>query len=69
MHSTEYQSIDNPQYGFSIVEETDKTFSLWYDEFDGGEAAPTDWEYVDTFNTFQEAYDDIIKNYGNVNKI
>lgn len=78
-----YQLKSNPDIGFSIHEDfgnkydpqtrqlkksKDKTFILWIDEFEGGEAYETDWNYIDEFKSFDETYDYIIENYGDVEK-
>lgn len=83
MKITIYQSKMNPDWGFSIQEDfgnkydpktrqlkksKDKSFVLWFDEFEGGDAYETDWDYIDEFKSFDEAYEYIIENYGDIEK-
>ncbi len=74
----------NPEMGFSINEDFDnkydpttkslkktnsKVFSVWIDEFEGGEAYESDWDYVDDFKSFEEAMKYITDVYGEVEKL
>jgi hypothetical protein len=84
MKITIYKSKTNPDLGFSIQEDfgnkydpqtkqlkrtKDKIFTLWIDEFEGGEAYETDWTYVSEFKSHGEALQYVIDNYGEVEKI
>ena len=86
MKITIYKSKVNPDLGFSIQEDfgnkydpqtkqlkrtKDKIFTLWIDEFEGGEAYETDWTYVEDQNEFkshEEALQYVVDNYGEVEK-
>lgn len=86
MKITIYKSKVNPDMGFSIQEDfenkydpqtkqlkrsKDKIFTLWIDEFEGGEAYESDWTYVEDENEFkshEEALKYIVDNYGEVEK-
>lgn len=65
-----YQSEKSPDIGFSIQEETNE-FTIWIDNYEGGEAYITDWDMLDEeeFKTFEEAYDWIVTNYGKIKEI
>ena len=87
MKITLYKSKVNPDLGFSIQEEFEhkydsktnqlkktknKIFTLWIDEFEGGEAYETDWTYVEDeneFKSFDDAMNYILENYGEVEKL
>lgn len=84
MKITIYQSKTDPDMGFSIQEDfgnkydtiskslkksKDKTYVVWIDEFEGGEAYESDWDYVDEFPSFEVALKYITDNYGEVEKL
>lgn len=87
MKITIYKSKVNPDLGFSIQEDfgnkydpqtkqlklsKDKTFILFIDEFEGGEAYESDWTYVEDENEFkshESALQYVIDNYGEVEKL
>ncbi len=83
MKITTYRSKVNPDRGFSINEQFEKkvdprdgirilkikTYSVWVDNYEGGEAYESDWEYIDTFKSFEIAYEYITTTYGEVEKI
>ena len=83
MKTTLYKSLDNPDYGFSINESAElkykkdgteertgnKIYSVWFDEYEGGEAYADDWEFEEEFKTFKEAKAYIEATYGKVKKI
>lgn len=78
-----YQSISNPELGFSIYENYDvkykrdgtkvvlknKIYSVWIDNYEGGEAYVTDWDFVEEFKSHKEAKDFIINKYGKIKKL
>lgn len=70
--TTTYRSDENEELGFSIIEtETalGNEVELWVDECEGGEAHEIDWNYVDDFESKEDAYNYIIENYGPVTEI
>jgi len=83
MKITIYKSKVNPDLGFSIQEDfgnkydpqtkqlkksKDKTFVLWIDEFEGGEAYESDWTYLEEFKSHEAALQYVVDNYGEVEK-
>jgi len=84
MKITIFQLKSNPEIGFSIHEDfenkynpktkkleraKDKTYQLWMDPYEGGEAYETDWDYVDGFKSFDDAMNYILENHGEVEKL
>jgi hypothetical protein len=65
MDVTIYRSVKNPDMGFSINKE-ENTYSVWIDNYEGGEAYVTDWTYEDEFSTKEEAMEYITQLYGDV---
>lgn len=83
MKITIYKSKVNPDLGFSIQEDfenkydpktkqlkksKDKTFFLWIDEFEGGEAYESDWTYLGEFKSHEATLQYVVDNYGEVEK-
>jgi hypothetical protein len=83
MKITIFQLKSNPEIGFSINEDFEnkwdpklqktiktknKTYQLFIDECEGGEAYETDWTHVDEFKSFDDAMDYILENHGEVQK-
>ena len=82
MKTTIYQLKSDPNVGFSINEDTANKLdtktkkakkpkslvSLWVDNYEGGEAYESDWDFEDDFNSHDEALEHIVKNYGEVEK-
>ena len=83
MKITIFQLKSNPEIGFSIQEDFEnkwnsklqqsiktknKSYHLWIDEYEGGEAYETDWTYVDEFKSFDDAMNYILENHGEVEK-
>jgi hypothetical protein len=68
MKITIYQSKTNSDLGFSIQEDSPKDVSLWIDEYEGGDAYVTDWNYLEEFTSKEDAMKYIIDNYGQVEK-
>jgi hypothetical protein len=66
--TTRYQLISNPSIGLSIVEENG-TYYLWIDDYEGGEATITDWNYIDEFGSEELTMDYIKLNYGEVKEL
>ena len=79
-----YVSVKDPEKGFYIIEQDQvkykrngdsvktgkKEYSIWIDEFEGGEAGDDDWEFInDGFLLFQSAYNWVVKNYGEIKEI
>jgi len=60
-----YQSKDNPEIGL-IIEETKANFSVWIDNYEGGEAYITDLDFLNDFESYEDAYDWIVENYGEI---
>ena len=84
MKITIFQLKSNPEIGFSIQEDFEnkwnsklqqsiktknKSYHLWIDEFEGGEAYETDWNHIDEFKSFDDAMNYILENYGEVEKM
>ena len=84
MKNTIFQLKSNSEIGFSIQEDygnkydpktkqlkktTNKVCQLWIDEYEGGEAYETDWDHIDEFNSFDDAMNYILENYGEVEKL
>ena len=84
MKITTFQLKSKPEIGFSINEDFEnkwdaksqklvttknKSYHLWMDEFEGGEAYETDWDHIDEFKSFDDAMNYILENYGEVQKI
>jgi hypothetical protein len=84
MKITIFQLKSNPEIGFSIQEDFEnkwnsklqqsiktknKSYHLWIDEFEGGEAYETDWTHVDEFKSFNDAMNYILENHGEVEKM
>lgn len=83
MKMTIFQLVSDPEKGFSIVEQYEyktkrdgteiKTgnmlYHVWIDDYEGGEAAPTDWDYLDEFKSFEAAKKYIVITYGKLKKL
>jgi hypothetical protein len=84
MKITIFQLKSNPEIGFSIQEDFEnkwdsklqesiktknKIYQLFIDEYEGGEAYLTDWTHVDEFKSFDDAFNYILENYGEVEKM
>ncbi len=73
-----YQSVKNPEQGFTIQEHNNKKYSIWIDEYEAGFAYDTDWRLIDEsfnfinfpldgyFSSFDESYKWIVENYGEI---
>ena len=84
MTLTIYQSLENPALGFSVSEENQhkyntkkqklvntgkKTYNVWIDEFEGGNAYQDDWSFVEEFKSDDKAMKYLKEKYGDVKKI
>jgi hypothetical protein len=84
MKITIFQLKSNPEIGFSIQEDFEnkwdsklqqsiktknKSYNLWVDTYEGGEAYETDWDHIDEFKSFDDAMNYILENHGEVEKI
>ncbi len=84
MKITIFQLKSNPEIGFSIQEDFEnkwdsklqqsiktknKSYILWMDPYEGGEAYETDWDHIDEFKSFDDAMNYILENHGEVEKI
>ncbi len=80
METKIYQSIDNPELGFTIQEQDQYIminnvfsksglleYTLWIDNYEGGDAYMTDWDQIDdVYDSFGSAMAYIVENYGKV---
>lgn len=84
MRITIFKLKSNPEIGFSIHEDFEnkynpttknlvktknKSYQLWIDPYEGGEAYESDWDYIDEFKSFDEAMNYILEIYGEVEKL
>lgn len=70
---TIFQSVEKPELGFLIqvsekkkTKKGEKNVHVWIDEYEGGEAYLTDWDFLESFDSFDEAKQYIIDNYGEI---
>lgn len=63
-----YKSLERNNLGLSIQEEKDQTYTLWVDEYEGGECYISDWIMDENapHNSFNEVYNYLLDNYGRV---
>jgi hypothetical protein len=81
MNNTIFQSVKKPAHGFSINEEPEQKYngalkrlkptgkiiySVWFDEFYGGDAETTDWVYQMELNSFNNAKAHIERTWGKI---
>ena len=63
-----YRSSENPDKGL-IIQEEKNGFTIWIDNYEGGEAYVTEWEYLTDTDTLSKAHKWLTDNYGEIKKI
>jgi len=72
------KTFQTKKIGILIQENSDKTFSVWCDEKEGGYAHDENWKHcsncflnypLSEFMSYKQAYDWVIENYGEIDEI
>ena len=67
--------IENDEYkypkknDFNPVKTGKKIFNVWHDPYESGEAYYEDWDHLDEFKSYDEAYEWCVNTYGKITEI